>query len=234
MPTSLSLKLRRPLGGGVEQLIFIPEPPATWQAGQFLELLMPGEKDLYFTIANAPDDEIELHVDSTPDNLGAQVLMDRIEQAGSVQAEVGQGDCHVGCLPDDDSPVLLVASGTGFSQLKAVTEALLKARSGRPIYLYWATRSTTGLYMGELAQSWADTHDSIHFSAVISERQTWDSGQHHLHACIHEDHVDLSRFSAICCGSPDMVYATLDYLVEFGLRPERFHSDMLQFAPRPE
>lgn len=232
MPTNLNLKLRRPLGAGVEQLVFVPEPPATWQAGQFVELLMPGEKDLYFTIANAPGDELELHVDSTPDNMGGRVLMDRIERAGCVQAEVGQGECHVGKLPADDSPVLLIASGTGFSQIKAVAEALLR-RPSRPLYIYWAVRNTGGLYMGDLAQSWADTHEQVHFSAVISERQTWDSGQHHLHACITEDHADLAGFSAICCGSPDMVYSTLDYLTDFGLDPARFFSDMLQFAPRP-
>lgn len=233
MPTNLTLKLRRQLGAGVEQLVFRPDPPATWEAGQFVELLMPGEKDLYFTIASAPGDDIELHVDSTPDNMGGRMLMDRIEEAGFVQAEVGHGECHVGQLPADDSPVLLIASGTGFSQIKAMTEALL-IKSARPLYIYWAVRSTNGLYMGDLAQSWADTHDHVHFSAVISERQTWDSGQHHLHACITEDHPNLGDFSAVCCGSPDMVYSTLDYLVSFGLSEQRFFSDMLQFAPRPE
>ena len=233
MPVNLTLKLRRPLGGQVDQLIFIPEEPVTYRAGQFLELLMPGESDLYFTIASAPGRDIELHVDASPDNMGANVLMERIEQAGSVEAEVGGGECHLGNLPDDDSPLLLIASGTGFSQIKAITEALLAQGTQRPIHLYWSARSAPGLYMAELAQGWADTHEHVHFSAVISELQTWDSGRHHLHACITEDLNDLSGFSAVCCGSPDMVHSTLDYLAQYGLDASRFHSDMLQFAPRP-
>lgn len=232
MPVTLNLKLRRPLGGQVEQLIFVPESQVHYNAGQFLELLMPGESGLYFTIASAPGADIELHVDASPANAGAQALMDRIERDGTVAAEVGGGECHLGNLPDDDSPLLLIASGTGFSQIKAITEALLQQGSRRALHLYWSAGSAPGLYQSELAQGWADTHEQVHFSAVISERQTWGSGQHHLHACISEDLPNLSEFSAVCCGSPDMVYSTLDYLRDYGLYPDRFHSDMLQFAPR--
>lgn len=232
MPVDLKLKLRRPLGGQVEQLIFTPQQAVSYQPGQFLELLMPGESGLYFTIANPPGDDIELHVDATPDNAGARALMDRIESDGRVSAQVGGGECHLGNLPNDESPLLLIASGTGFSQIKAITEALLRQDTERPVHLYWSVRSAPGLYQAELAQGWADTHDHVHFSAVISEAQTWDSGRHHLHACISEDLPDLSMFSVVCCGSPDMVYSTLDYLSDYGLSAARFHSDMLQFAPR--
>lgn len=227
----LSLKLRRPLGGLVEQLLFAPEHPVSYQAGQYLELLLPDHNGLYFTIANAPGTDIELHVEAGPDNAGARALLARIDGESSIPARIGEGACHVGRLPADDTPVLLLASGTGFSQIKAVTEALL-VNSTRPIHIYWAARTAAALYMADLAQSWADTHEQVHFTAVISERQTWNSGKHHLHACIREDLGDLGTYSVICCGSPDMVYASLDYLEACGLHKDRFFSDMLAFAPR--
>ncbi|MFY0664556.1 MAG: hypothetical protein JXQ97_08020 [Natronospirillum sp.] len=228
---NLTLKMRRPLGGLVEQLLFVPDRPVTYQAGQYLELLLPDQAGLYFTIANAPGSDIELHVEAGPENAGARALLTRIDNETTIAARVGEGDCHVGKLAPDDSPVLLLASGTGFSQIKAVTEALL-VNSARPVHIYWAARTAAALYMADMAQSWADTHEQVHFTAVISERQTWNSGKHHLHSCIREDLGDLGAYSAICCGSPDMVYASLDYLSACGLKQERFFSDMLAFAPR--
>lgn len=228
---NLTLKLRRPLGGRVEQLLFLPERAVPYQAGQYLELLLPNQQGLYFTIANAPSADLELHVEAGPENAGAQALLSQIDRETTIPARVGEGDCHIGRLPNDDSPVLLLASGTGFSQIKAVTEALLQ-RSTRPIHIYWAARTASALYMADLAQHWADTHEQVHFTAVISERQTWNSGKHHLHACIREDLGDLQAYSVICCGSPDMVYASLDYLTACGLDEARFFSDMLVFAPR--
>ncbi len=233
MRLPLVLKWHRSMGADIEQVILTPREPVSWQAGQFLELLLPGEEGLYFTIANAPARDIELHIEtSQPDGGGDRVLA-YLQSHEQVMADVGHGDCHIGALPDDQSPVLLLGSATGFSQIKAVAEHYLRQAPVRPLHIYWTARTARGLYMAELAQDWADQHEQVHFSAVISEHQTWHSGQHHMHACICEDIADLSSFSAICCGSPDMVYSTLDYLVAAGLDLDRFHSDMLQFAPRP-
>lgn len=232
MPTLLKLRQRYPVSEDVEQVFFEPETPAHWLAGQYLELLIPGESNLYYTIANAPNRVLELHMDITTDSSTAKRLLTHIEQTGSVLATVGQGRCHVDQLPADGTPVLLIASGTGFSQVKAIVEALLDAPP-RPIYVYWAVRSMSGLYLSDLAQSWADQYEQVHFAAVVSEQVSWHQGTHALYACIVEQQHNWSGANVVCCGSPEMVYTTLDVLVEQGLDVCRFRSDMLDFAPRP-
>jgi NAD(P)H-flavin reductase len=233
MPTQLKLRQRHRVSDDVEQVFFEPQTPVQWLAGQYLELLMPERTGLYYTIANAPDRVIELHMDLDSDAATAAHILADIEQSGVVLAEIGQGRCHVGQLPKDQSPVLLIASGTGFSQVKALVEALLVAPE-RPIFVYWAVRSVAGLYLGDLAQSWADQHEHLHFSAVVSDQVAWHQGVHALYTCISEHHHDWAQANVVCCGSPEMVYSTLDALTELGLDAQRFWSDMLDFAPRPE
>lgn len=233
MHTLLKLSQRHRVSDHVEQVTFEPETSVHWLAGQYLELIMPGESGLYYTIANAPSRAIELHMDIDSDAGTAARLLTQIEQKGVVAAEVGHGRCHVAQLPMDSSPVLLIASGTGFSQVKAFVEALLLAPQ-RPIFVYWAVRSVNGLYMADLAQSWADQHEQLHFSAVVSDQVAWHEGVHALYACIAEHRHDWPTVNAVCCGSPEMVYSTFDALTALGLNANQFHSDMLDFAPRPE
>ena len=232
MPTQLKLRQRYRVSEEVEQVFFEPEAPVQWLAGQYLELIMPGESGLYYTIANAPSRVLELHMDIATDSGTAARLLNQIEQTGAVAAKVGQGRCHVAQLPTDSSPVLLIASGTGFSQVKAMVEALLMAPE-RPIFVYWAVRSMAGLYLADLAQSWADQYSHVHFAAVVSEQVSWHQGTHALYACIEEQQHQWAQANVVCCGSPEMVYSTLDALVAQGLDARRFWSDMLDFAPRP-
>jgi NAD(P)H-flavin reductase len=232
MPTQLKLRQRHRVSQEVEQVFFEPDQPVQWLAGQYLELLVPGESGLYYTIGNAPSRVIELHMDIATDSGTAARLLSHIEQAGSVAAEVGHGRCHVEQLPHDQTPVLLIASGTGFSQVKSFVEALLEAPP-RPIFVYWAVRHMSGLYLADLAQSWADQYEWVHFAAVVSDQVSWHQGVHALYACIAEQQHDWSQANVVCCGSPEMVYSTLDALVAQGLDAGRFWSDMLDFAPRP-
>jgi NAD(P)H-flavin reductase len=233
MPTPLKLRQRHRVSEAVEQVFFEPSEPVEWLAGQYLELIMPDRSGLYYTIANAPNRVIELHMDLDSDAATAAHILTEIEQSGEVMADVGQGRCHVAQLPNDLSPVLLIASGTGFSQVKAMVEALLASPVQRPIFVYWAVRSVAGLYLGDLAQSWADQYEHLHFSAVVSDQVAWHQGVHALYTCIGEHHHDWSQANVVCCGSPEMVYSTLDALTELGLDANRFWSDMLDFAPRP-
>lgn len=233
MSTLLRLRQRHRVSEHVEQVFFEPEAAVHWIAGQYLELLVPGESGLYYTIANAPGRVLELHMDMDSDAGTAARLLNQIEQTGSVAADIGHGRCHVEQIPADGSPVLLIASGTGFSQVKAMVEALLQAPA-RPIFVYWAVRSMNGLYLADLAQGWADQYAHLHFSAVVSDQVAWHQGVHALYTCIAEHQHDWTSAQVVCCGSPEMVYSTLDALTELGLDASRFRSDMLDFAPRPE
>ena len=135
-------------------------------------------------------------------------------------------------MPEENGPLLLIASGTGFSQVKSIVEDLLAQHTRRTIHLYWSGLRLSQLYMLQKAENWADLHDNIHVSALISEHSHWDDKHQMLVHSILGDHSDLNQCQAICCGSPAMVYTVLDSLCSKGFRRDAMLSDVFMFAPR--
>jgi CDP-4-dehydro-6-deoxyglucose reductase len=53
-----------------------------------------------------------------------------------------------------------------------------------------------------------------------------------LHQAVREDFSDLKPLHIYASGSPGMVYATLDALVEAGMDPHQLRADVFAYAPR--
>lgn len=231
--TTATLHDLKKLSGGVWLVQLKPLEPYPFEAGQHTELKIDGFKDLYYTIASAPDSPcIELHIQSgTPQ---ADALIDWLKNADSVQLSPAAGDTRLGSLPDESGPLLLIASGTGFSQAKSIIEDLMHHDSPRQVHLYWSGFRLSQLYMLQKAEHWADQHDNVHVSALISEHSHWEDKHQMLVHSILGDHSDLDRCQAICCGSPAMVYTVYDALCDEGLRPDALLSDVFAYAPRPD
>lgn len=230
--TTATLHDLKKLSGGVWLVQLKPLTPYAFEAGQYTELIIPGFNDLYYTIASAPDSPcIELHIQSgTPQS---DALIDWLKNADAVDIAPPGGECRLSRLPREDGPLLLIASGTGFSQIKSIAEDQMSKGVERPLHIYWTGYRMSQLYMLQKAEAWADQHDNVHMSALISEHSHWEDKHQVLVHTILGDHDDLQRCQGVCCGSPAMVYTVLDALTEHGFRPDAMLSDVFQFAPRP-
>ncbi|MEX0622647.1 hypothetical protein [Saccharospirillum sp.] len=229
--TTATLHDLKKLSGGVWMVQLKPLTPYSYCAGQFTELKVPGFSSLYYTIASSPSNPcVELHIQTGTDQ--ADALVDYLKDADSVELAAAGGDCRLEVLPYESGPLLLIASGTGFSQVKSIVEDLLSQHSRRAIHLYWSGHRLSQLYMLQKAENWADLHDNIHTSALISEHSHWDDKHQMLVHSILGDHSDLNQCQAICCGSPAMVYTVFDSLCSKGFRRDAMLSDVFMFAPR--
>jgi CDP-4-dehydro-6-deoxyglucose reductase len=54
-----------------------------------------------------------------------------------------------------------------------------------------------------------------------------------LHEAVRQDFADLNDLHVYASGSPAMIYATLDALVEAGMDPAQMRADVFAYAPRP-
>lgn len=219
------------MNGKVWQVLLKPLEPYPFQAGQFTELLIEGFQFLYFTIASAPNSPcIELHVQGGTETNDR--LIEHLRQHGSVDLAPAGGRCILPTLPSEQTPLLLIASGTGFSQVKSIVEDCIERGCHRPIHIYWASYKLSQLYMLDKAENWADQFTNIHLAALISEQSHWeDNHQMLLHSILSEQSA-LESSQAIICGSPKMVYTLFDSLVEKGCREQHILSDVFDFAPR--
>ena len=219
--------------------------PDYW-AGQYL-MLHHGEgqaaEQIPYSIACAPGSltgrdsrEIELHIAANSDK--ARDVIHVLQQAVIARVTLPAGDCFINKAFLDThkgQPLLMVAAGSGFSQIKTLIEATLAIEPEREIHLYWSNRAAVGFYLPDVPQEWAQKHASFHYHPIIQEHaDDWNGRAGWIYQVIHEDFDDLSDACMFACGSPNMVFGTLDQLEPLGLTESNMHSDVFAYATRPK
>lgn len=221
-----------PLQNDVFQVVLRGDIPF-YHAGQYLEVVLPSGEASAFSIASAPtqhQQELALHILKHSDNAKSTALFKAFD-TGSVQVKMPKGSCYIEYV--DEQPLVLVAAGTGFAQMKSICDyALLQPNHGK-IHFYWGNKNADGFYF-ELPPMQL-TNDDVHFHAVVDdlpENGDWSGRKGFLLHVLVEDYAHLKDAQIYISGSPQMVYATMDALVSHGFDPKQFHSDVFAYAPR--
>lgn len=211
--------------------------------GQYLEISVEvdGEpKWVPFSIANAyrGDGLLELHILRVEESRSNTALRKVLEVGRTLDIRLPKGDTvfRLG----DSAPLLLVGAGTGFAQMKAITEAVLAHDPDHHIDLWWAARSARELYMDHLPREWAQRYPNLHYHPVIEEHQPGGNEQDDLEFLVERIDQALTNtltatqhYSVYISGSPGMVYAVVDALEAIEPLTERVFSDVFSYAPRP-
>ncbi|WP_281645844.1 hypothetical protein [Parendozoicomonas sp. Alg238-R29] len=206
-----------------------------WAAGQYLEIIMPTGDPCAYSIASAPAEDgqtLELHIQCFPGHERARQVITHLESEEVVTINLPNGDCHLGSCPD--APLVLIAAGTGFAQMKAMVEFSFAKEHKHPVHLYWGVRHPSGFYMPSLPVYWA-SEKGVRYHPVVSEPEAdsdWNGRHGLLYKAILDDKEQLAGAHFYISGSPDMVYATMDALVEAGFPENNFHSDVFAYCPR--
>jgi CDP-4-dehydro-6-deoxyglucose reductase len=200
-------------------------------AGQYIDLLLPGNTRRSFSMANAPHDDafLQLHLRNYGGSFSKHVF-GKMKERDILRFEGPFGTFFL--REDSDKPMILLASGTGFAPIKAIVEHALHKRLQRPITLYWGCRVRADLYLNELAERWQREH-GIRYIPVLSDAQPgdhWTGRTGLVHRAVMEDFSDLSAFQVYACGSPVMVEAAhRDFTAQCRLPEDEFYSD--SFTP---
>lgn len=205
-----------------------------YDAGQYLEVILPNGERNAFSIANRPDGRlIELHIQHLPDRDNSRMLLQSLQKDSTVQVELPKGSCVLADTGTDRA--FFVAAGTGFTQMKALLEEAFEQGSTQQLYLYWGARRLQDLYMAELPQQWEKTYDNFHFVPVIGDLlpdQEWHGHVGMLHDAMIKDHGKFDDATVYASGSPTMVYSVTDTLIQYGLDEGCVFSDVFAYAPR--
>ena len=209
------------------------------EPGQYLELKLDDETWVPFSIANAHegDGSLELHIQHWPQRENSERMRELVKEARHLTLRLPGGDCVLDS--ESQRPLLLIAAGTGFAQMKAIVEASLHEAPERPIALWWAARERRDLYLESLPREWAAAHPNVHFHAVTEvvpeppvtgERVSYHRGR--IDQALAVGLEDVSGCDVYLSGSPGMVYACVDVLASLSLSPSRVFSDVFAYAPR--
>jgi CDP-4-dehydro-6-deoxyglucose reductase len=219
------------LGGDVwrVRLLAPAGKPPRYHAGQYLLLEDGSGEQMAFSIASAPHQgrELELHILAAEER--AKALLEQLQRERLVRAQLPFGDTHLAELPD--GPLLLLAAGTGMAQMQSLVEHCRAQGFAHPIHLYWGARRPEDFYAVPHWEEWQQV-SNLHLQQVVSDTDDWAGRTGLLHEAISQDFESLKHLHVYASGSPAMIYATLDALVEVGMDASQMRADVFAYAPR--
>ncbi|MDV9033703.1 CDP-6-deoxy-delta-3,4-glucoseen reductase [Pseudomonas sp. RAC1] len=200
-----------------------------YHAGQYLLIEREGADKAAFSLASAPHAgrDLELHVLAR--ERSAVQLIEQLQRTGMARVELPFGDAHLAELPD--GPLVLIAAGTGMGQMHSLIEHCRAHGFEHPVHLYWGVRRPDEFYAIDHWAQWQRL-PNLFLHKVVSDLCGWEGRCGLLHEAVREDIADLNSVHVYASGSPNMVYATLDALVEAGMDAHRMRADVFAYAPR--
>lgn len=199
-----------------------PTTTFTYLPGQYIDLIHGGIRRSY-SIANAQTSskDIELHIRLLDDGEFSQV----IKHSTLNQLMRLEGPKGTFFVRKAEAPIIFLAGGTGFAPVKAMIEGLLAQQSKRDIHIYWGMPYSSSLYT-DIATTWANEFESIHYVPVISaDDNSWSGRRGFVHQAVLDDFLDLSNYHVYACGSPLMIDAAKETFLKQNLPETHFYSD---------
>lgn len=217
------------LTGFVYKVILKPAEKVSFEAGQYLNIIMSSDDKRPFSIASAPDDEyIELQIGAFGADSYAMQVIDKVKSSESLTVEVGLGQAQL--RTDSERPLLLIAGGTGFSYIKSIFEYLSHIKTERKVVVYWGLRQEDACYELDKTEAALASLADAQFNLVIenpSEQYQGKTGM--VHKAVINDIENLADYDIYLAGRFDMVGAVRTDFVERGAIRDRMFADAFAF-----
>jgi CDP-4-dehydro-6-deoxyglucose reductase, E3 len=195
--------------------------PFAWQAGQYVDVMLPGERRRSFSLANPPRDAslLELHVRRIAGGAFSEQVFGAMREGSLLRIEgpLGQFVHRPG-----DRPLLAIGGGTGYAPLKAILRDVLESGLRRDVVLYWGARTAEDLYDDAWLRTLAPSHPRFHYTGVVAEP---------VHEAVLRDVAGLAGYDIYAAGPPAMIDAVRCELPRQGADPARIYFDSFDRAP---
>ena len=203
----------------------------TWQSGQYVDVMLPGERRRSFSLANPPHDGafLELHVRRVPGGAFSEKLFTALKPGSLLHMEgpLGQFFYRPG-----ERPMLLIGGGTGYAPLKAILRQVLETEARREVTLFWGARAAADLYEHQWLRELDARHARFRYVGVLSEQPEGDAYEHGLvHEAVLRRVAGLTGYDIYAAGPPAMIDAVRAALPLQGADPERIYFDSFEYAP---
>ena len=195
--------------------------PFTWKAGQYIDVMLPGERRRSFSLANPPEDAafLELHVRHAPGGAFSGQVFGAMEPGALLRIEGPLGQF---VLREGPRPLLLVGGGTGYAPLKAMLRESLSHAPERPVTLFRGARDAADLYEDAWLRALAAHHAGFRYEPVVGE---------FVHEAVLRANLPLGGLDVYAAGPPAMVDAVRATLPAAGADPARVFFDSFDRAP---
>ncbi|MCE0828395.1 NAD(P)H-flavin reductase [Buttiauxella ferragutiae ATCC 51602] len=215
----------------VYRVRLLPEAKFSFQAGQYLMVVMDERDKRPFSMASTPSDQefIELHIGASDINLYAMAVMDRILKEKEIVVDIPHGDAWL--REDEDRPLILIAGGTGFSYVRSILLTALARNPQREIAIYWGGREDKHLYDLSELEALSVVHQNLRVEAVVEQPETgWRGRTGTVLTAVMQDYGTLAGHDIYIAGRFEMAKIARDlFCNERGAQADRMFGDAFSF-----
>jgi CDP-4-dehydro-6-deoxyglucose reductase len=210
------------------RLMLPPEHSFNYLPGQYVQVLLKNGQRRSYSMATSVlrDNQLEWHVRHMPNGTFSGHVFTALKPRELLRLEGPFGGFF---LRDTDSPMVFLASGTGFAPIQALLEQLQQVNNRRPVYLYWGGRKRSDLYRHAELLALEKQLSWLRYTPVLSDPEPdcdWNGATGFVHKQVMKEFSSLRGFEVYACGAPIVVdSARADYVRELGLDSERFYAD---------
>jgi len=213
-----------------------------YYAGQHLQLDLDVRNDgklhsLFYSIANGFDPKqprrLQLFIQNNSEL--AEAILKHLYQLSENNAQatvtLSMGQAYL--QTDLGLTHLFIAAGSGISKIKCLTEEVLRQQPDADVNIYWSNKNADEFYLLDEFQNWVDQNANLNFTPILeSADEGWQGRSGYIYELVEKDFENLDEMQVYLCGSPNMVYGTMNKLKTTGLKEENCYSDVFEYAPR--
>lgn len=207
-------------------------PPLHFQAGQYINLHLPGlgaGVSRAFSVASPPahGHRLELHIRRVPGGQGTGHIHDTWQVGDPVRLSGPYGRFFV--RRSRAMPMIFMAGGSGLSSPRSMILDLLAQGWDGPITLIVGQRNRTELYGHAEFLALAEAHPNFRYLPALSDEPA-DSGWTGFRGYVHEAaraafDNDFRGHQAYLCGPPAMIDACITSLMQGRLFEQDIHTE---------
>ena len=195
--------------------------PLHFQAGQYVQVTVPGVGTRAFSIANSPaqvkeSGEVELNVRILPGGAGTSWLHQQMKVGDTLRLSGPYGRFFV--RKSSPQPLLFMAGGSGLSSPRSMILDLLHEGHSGEITLFYGQRNLDELYYDAEFRALAAAHPNFHYVPALSHEaadSAWSGQRGFVHdAAKAHCNALFTGHKAYLCGPPPMFEACIGALMQ--------------------
>ncbi len=213
--------------------VFLRLPAAesfSFEAGQYVDILLPEGRRRAFSIASPPHeaDLLELHMRRVPGGLLTERLFDHGVGSGILHIE---GPLGRFVYRERRAPMLLIGGGTGLAPLNSMVRHVIDKALGRDMWLYWGVGSERDLYAHAQLEALASRASNFRYVPVLFESGTgWTGRRGRVDEAALHDLDKLRDPDVYASGPPAMIAAVRREFRLRGIADENLFFDPFDYA----
>jgi CDP-4-dehydro-6-deoxyglucose reductase len=220
-----------------------------FEAGQYIDILLPGGRRRSFSIASPPHDArpLELHIrrvvggeftdrlfhdDSRSSLLSIEGPLGQFTYRENGSGRHGAAQTEGAQRPVAAPPMLFIAGGTGIAPILSILRHVIETGIERDMQLFWGVRSEADLYAHATLEALSRRAATLRYAPVLSQASSdWHGRTGWVHEAAFEHVENLESYEVYAAGPPAMIAAIRAEYAARGCVSDRLYYDSFDYAP---